>query len=66
MEFEGDSDAFCNWSVRYNPKRIGTETKGVGNKWTSGDIPTTALLRLAKIQRSILETCHSNSSGKNH
>ena len=37
MEQEGDGDTNCNWCTRYSHQRISTETRGLGNKKTSGD-----------------------------
>ena len=48
MEHESDDDTNCNWHVRYSHEKIGTGTRGLGNK---------AVLRFE-------ETCRSDSSGK--
>ena len=55
MEHEGDGDINCNFRARYSQEMIGTGTERLGNKKTSGDHLTTALLRSARIPRSVQE-----------
>ena len=54
MEYEHDSYTNCNWCTWNNTPRIGKKTGRVGNKRTREHI--TAVLRLTRILRRVLET----------
>ena len=56
VEYDSDGDTNCDWYAWYSHQRISTGTGGLGNKRTSGDHQTTALLRSPRILIKVLET----------
>ena len=48
MEHESDGDINCKWRARYSHQRIGTETRGLGNKRTSGDQPNYSIVDIGQ------------------
>ena len=53
MEHESDSDTNCNWCTQYCHQRIGTETGGLGNKWTIGDHPHNSIVEMDQNTKKI-------------
>ena len=56
MEHEGDGVTSCNWCTWNDSLKLSKRAGGVGNRRTSRDHSFTALLRSARILRSILDT----------
>ena len=48
MEHENNGDFNCNCRVRYCHQRIGTETRGLGNKETSGCHPNYSIVEIGQ------------------
>ena len=48
MEHEGDGDNNCNWYTWYSRQRIGTGTRGLGNKRASGDHPIYSIIKIGQ------------------
>ena len=62
MKHESDGDTSCNWSSRYSHQRIGKETGGFGNKWTSRDHPNYRITKI--VQNTGKSLGNSNSCEK--
>ena len=48
MEHENDGDTNCNRRARYSHQRIGTETRGLGNKRTGRDHPNYCIVGIGQ------------------
>ena len=48
MEHESDDDTNCNWYFWFSHQRIGTRTRGLGNKRTSWDLPNYIIIEIGQ------------------
>ena len=68
MEHKSDDDTDCNWYMRYNNQKFGTETGGLGNKRTSGDDPNYNIVEIGqnteKSPGDLVTCCNSHSCEK--
>ena len=48
LEHEIDGESNCNWCTWYNHLRIGTGTRGLGNKRTSGNYPNYSIVEIGQ------------------
>ena len=46
VEYESESDSYCNWRAHYSHQGTGTWTGGLGNKRTSGDNPNYSIVEM--------------------
>ena len=48
MEHESDGDTNCNWGAWHSHLRIGTGTRGLGNKRTIADHPNYRIIKIGE------------------
>ena len=48
LQRENDGDTNCNWRVRYSRLRIGTGSRGLGNKRMSGDYQNYSIIKISQ------------------
>ena len=62
MEHKSDCDTNCNYCYWYSHQRIGTRTRGLGNKRTSGDHSDYSMVEIGQnTQKRLEETCCHSS-----